>query len=441
MDGHIDLVIGTDHGRVIAVDVLAREEIINRTLTDKPIDHIIIGNMDEDDAMEIIATSGNQLFCVDGLYGDVQWHLTSHGEWDAHGTIDGPTVLDEDGDGTDDLFFFTVRAGGEEGDTDKVMLTKVDGDGKEQFSVSLPKQHGGLGVEFSMVFANLEMFESKVGIATDRGYTPFGAGEGKHLWIVDLTYGDILFFEQYDKNLFCSPPIVVEFGHHGYVLIGLAEYSSEYPGLMVFNLSNYTESFYSIYPLHEDGNYWMHVAQVQDSDDLRISLTGSTTVQAVWSFRQGGTVWTYNTSAYGQLPYPPGIIDIDSDSQAEIIWSFGFPVIFDASTGVVEFDGHSLHTGSGGDGRIAIDDFDGDGHSEICGGSRYLHWSNGTTQGSNFGISMFDSSPVAPQQHHFPPARASDASIEEWVAIPLIVVGTSIVLIIASKGKSKGHPG
>jgi hypothetical protein len=372
-DGHVDLVFGTDDGSIVAVDVMAKMEIIRTALLDNPIDHIVIVNVGKDKAMEIVASSGNKLFCVDGLDGKVQWNLTSHEEWGETGSIDGLTVSCEDGNRTGDLFFFTKRDGGIEGSIDKVMLTRVDCEGKEMYSISLPKHGDYLGREFSMVFFRITPFDSLWGIASDRGSHDYAEGVGHNIWIFDTTNGDVLDFEEYPSHLFRSPPAIAEFGGHCYLLIGLAENPVEPDGLMIFDLSIGTISFYPIYP--QDAGYidWRHVALVQTSDDLRISLTASTTIQAVWSFNQGRTIWTYNSSGFYDAPYPPNVHDIDSDSQAEIILSLGYPLILNASTGAVEFDGDGMIPGTRAGGRIAIDDFDGDGRSEICAGSVHLN--------------------------------------------------------------------
>jgi hypothetical protein len=436
-DGHIDLVFGTKDGHAIAVDVLARKVIVDAALAKGPIDHFVLGNLDGDKAQEIIASSGNQLFCIDGLYGDVQWHLTSQKDWGDEGSIDGLTVYDDDGDGSSDLFFFTKRSGGDDGAIDKVMLTKVDGKGKELFSISLPRHLQSLGIEFSMVFSHIEMSDSLVGIVVDRGMGLISGGLGQHLWIVDLTYGDILFYEQYPELTFDSPPIVVEYHLRNYLLIGLIEGSD---GLMVFDLDNFTSTLFPVAPRPGYGAYWQHMVRVQDSDDLRISLTGSSATQAVWSFKQGKTIWTYDAPGSRGFPFPPKVLDIDSDGQAEIICSFGYPVIFDASTGMIEFGEDEFSTHGGGDGRIAVDDFDGDGHSEICGGSGYFYRLSGDGPGLRFQIYLFDSSPVAPGHHQFPPARVSDASIGEWISIPIIVLGTSAILVTARMRATKKRP-
>ncbi|MHA2313166.1 MAG: hypothetical protein ACXADF_16890 [Candidatus Thorarchaeota archaeon] len=347
-DGVLDVIFGTSRGRIIGISIIHSQELMNVSLTSSPVWEIDFGQLDSDDSIEIVAYSNKTLFIYDVDSSRIQWS-----------TADYPSVrlmdiVDVSRSGKSDIILLTDKA-----------VVRIDGNGTVIFNESyISAFTENLPNLYTWLIDDVDSDGQLELILISKGYNWLTGVSGRHLWMYNISDGQLLFVNKYHDLIFSSNLLPIEINNIYHVAVGLLSINeSEDAGeIMVFNPLNHSKSVYNVY----EGTSmfsWDYLTLVPSEVPMVVLSTMGGSMMA-WEPLSDAYLWITGFGGSYHVPQPPIACDIDHDMNIELILTLGQVQILDSSDGSVE---KVLTVADGTDDRrLIVDDFDGDSYSDLC---------------------------------------------------------------------------
>ena len=236
-DGWLEIVFGLSTGKVIAIELITNETVLDIKLTDEAIGDLVVGNVAGDDGDEIVFTSAEGIYCYDFGKEKLKWSVPME-------------ILESEMD--------LVATGSEKADPIKHQIVllwsdhtyylepkhhvaRFTGKGEMLWKTDLlPLGYRGGPHASSLILdldgdGNLEVF------VNDFGYSGYGFdGGGQNIWIINATSGALRKGLSVGQTQFESPPMPLIIDGHTCVVIGLTQISiNNSADLLVYNGSDY----------------------------------------------------------------------------------------------------------------------------------------------------------------------------------------------------------
>lgn len=356
-DGRKELVFGTDQGRVTAMDVGRRSRLWEARPTHAALHDMAVGDVDLDGQSELVVSSSDGLYCLDASDGDTEWR----------------DELDMD---SSEVFLVPRTTGGGETRYDILLmwmdgdfyygrwagLSRFDGKGKQLFRTTL-SEVGETGPYASCILADLDSDGKTEVVVSDRGFSYMGfGGTGHQLWVVDATSGEVLDSLALDDRYFTSPPMLLPYSGRTCVAVGLMEGTgNRSEDLLVYDFPNGTHELLDL-SRTDDNAHWTQLCYCPSTGVL-VMCTDSMDLLA-WSMEQGREAWNWTHTGTPLVGTPLSLCDVDGDGTVELLVPAGGVHIMDLLNGtfkaqVTQKQGRAWAI------RLAVEDLDGDGRSEM----------------------------------------------------------------------------
>lgn len=363
-NGLVELVFGTDAGRVLAIEVATKEKVIDIRPTETAAQYLAVGNVDDDESQEIVLTAEDGVYCYDYLRSWMQWEHSFQ-------LLDSQVLLMEasDGDGPrgwDDVV--VLRTSGDDIDGPSHMLLRFDDEGKELYQTPLLPPGGSAGSRASCVAADLDGDGTMEVFINDRYAATVGAeGNGRNIWIVNADDGPLKTSMAVAQVVFESEPMLVMSGERLSVAIGL---SQGWDGINDHDVAFYEswEGTFRYVNFFNDsrGVAWTHLGFMPEAEG-QMMLATSTGGMHVFHFDAPGISWSKTSVSGRSLHTNPVSCDIDDDGKVELLVPDEGITILDMDVGneearVEPSQGRAINI------RLTAGDLDGDGRSEVVWG-------------------------------------------------------------------------
>ena len=344
-DGVEEVTFGTYDGRIVVLDPLAREVLLDMSVAEENVESIDVGNLDEDPGMELvcIAYDGSiSLVCVDFTSQEVQWRLTNPV------VPEQVSLFDDDADGVSDI----LVTGGSR-------YWRIDGHGDVGYNRSLDLFSGPVSTMSSHLIGDLDGDGDLEALFVDK-HAHWGPPEyqrvGRHLWMIALGTGEVVLARSFPELVFESDPMLLQSGELGAVLVGL---NCDPYDLWALDLASGNSTLHDLSDGSLGEDYWSQLAMTPGEDGPVVLMSSDTNARLAWSVRNGTVLWSTAKDSRQTYMSHITVCDIDGDGEQELISPFGTVTVLDAQKGTLEAD-------LGVVGKMAIGDLDGDGLSELC---------------------------------------------------------------------------
>jgi len=363
MDGNgiNELVFGTDTGRLVAVELGTWYEIIDEKVLEGRLHSLEIGNLDDDDDLEVALTSVEGVHCYDTSKGKVTWsrdYETFNSEVRLVPARTEPGELDR----SDVL---VLRSKGTTLMGTEHYIIRVDGEGTEVFKTLLQEKEDRPGLRTSWVVADLDRDNDLDIFVSDRGKAGIGAsGPGKNIWLVEASNGTVMERWVIRHATLASRPMLVVSEGWTYVAVGMDQGlgTADTNDLVLYNGADRSFLYLDVYD-NDDIVSWQYLTYVPDATSGTIVMVSSNWNMHAFHLVNQNASWSRQFSGAG-ISTNPVACDIDDDGQIEILAPGGGITFIDVLSGQVEgrFD---LERGSPISIALTVGDIDGDDISEI----------------------------------------------------------------------------
>ncbi len=365
-----ELLFGTANGTLIVIDADRGVELVNHTVPGHYISQPYVGELDGDDSSEIVFSSHEHLYCYDFQDRKVQWQRRNLGY--------PCRLLDLDDDGRDEIL--TLSSG---------RFRLLDYKGVEIFNVSLDIFNDPLGYFGEPIVEDIDGDGDLEVFLVDRLRGWRWPAYGRHIWIIDLDSGVLVYSKKCDELIFQSDPVLIAWEETYHIAVGLDGDARKSSDLMLFDPTNMSYELYnfSIPDVNTSRDmYDLCLVPFEDGPFLIASVHH--TYLYAWSFLDKETVWHRPLNHSLAARYSHAVTcDIDGDGEYEVLVPSGPLHIIDARTGTIE-SSIPFSKQSCSEHRMTLGDFDGDGVTEIVTGNK--NWVYSQT----YDIDLHDNRPI-----------------------------------------------
>ncbi len=418
-DGLREVVFGLSTGKVIALEVATNETILDIKLTDDAIEDLAVGNVDGDDADEIVFTSAEGIYCYDFGKEKLKWSNPME-------SLDSEINLVATGSEKDDPVKNEIILLWSDGtyylEADH-HIARFTGKGEMLWSTDLFPLVYGSGPFASSLVLDLDGDGTLEVFVNDYGWSAFGnGGAGRNIWILNATSGALTKSMAVGLTDFVSSPMPLVIGGETSVVIGLDPSSAgRSQDLLVYNGGTRCHRLVDVYN-GSTSNPWEFLAFFPGPPATFVMSARGWTIHAfTWDEP------TVNGTYPGRLLGPnvnPIVCDLDGDGVVEIM----APTL---KAGVFIIDSESMQrkaqitqlqpgrgsSSSGSNIRLTVADVDDDQRSEVIFG--YY---------DDFGSETFYIFLLGGLDDQTEDATPTEGQVIGW-SIILFVVGANIVFI------------
>lgn len=360
-DGVNELVFGTDEGRLVAVTLGTWFELVNEVVVEGgEVQSLAIGNLDDDEELEIALTSNEGVHCFDMSKEKVTWDKD-------YQTFDSDLVLVpapiEDGEkARSDVLVLRTKGTALAGTEHYVI--RLDGDGSEIYKTQLQELEDRPALHAAWVVADLDRDNDLDVFVSDRGRAGIGAsGPGKNVWLVEANNGSVAGAWVIRHATLASRPLLVGSQGWKYVAVGMEQGlgTADNNDLVMFDGLDRSFQYMDVYP-NDQIMAWQYLTFVPDAVSGTIVMaTGDWRVHAFHLLNANQT-WTHEFSGAG-LANIPIACDIDDDGREELLCPGGGITYIDVISGEVE-GRYEMERGTPIQIVMTVGDVDGDEVSE-----------------------------------------------------------------------------
>ncbi len=319
-DGQKEIVFGLDTGKVIALELITNETILDIKLTEEAIDDLAIGNVDGDEADEIVFTSLDGIYCYDFGKEKLKWSnpmeiLAS----EINLVIKDPKKDDQVR--YEIVLLWSDRSHNYGADHH---VARFSGSGDVLWSTDLSTLVSAAGPSASSLVLDLdgdgdmEVFVNDFGHSYF-GYSSFGSGgTGRNLWILNATSGVLKKSMSVGQTYFTSPPMPLTVDNETCVVVCVVQKTIENaPDLLVYNgnTRKYSLVDVSIRPFIDS---WEYLAFFPGPSGGTMVLGSQIWAIQAFSWDEPSVNGTHYGGSRG-LDVNPIVCDIDGDGAIEIL--------------------------------------------------------------------------------------------------------------------------
>jgi hypothetical protein len=410
-DGVNELVFGTDKGRLVAVTLGTWYELVyEKVVEGGEVQSLAIGNLDEDDELEIALTSTAGVHCFDMSNEKVTWDR-DYQTFDSDVLLVSAPVEAGEKERSDVL---VLRAKGTALTGTEHYIIRVDGEGSEVYKTRLQEREDRPALHASWVVADLDRDNDLDAFVCDRGRAGIGAsGPGKNVWLAEVSNGTVTGSWTIRHATLASRPMLVVSQGWKYVAVGMEQGlgTADRNDLVLFDAADRSFQYMDVYDNNEVVA-WQYLTYVPDAISGTIIMTTSNWNVHAFHLINTSASWTREFSGAG-ISTIPVACDIDDDGRVELLCPGGGITFIDVGSGEVE-GSYGLERGTPIRITMTVGDIDGDDVSETVLG----YYESQTTH--VYGLLVLGHV-KAPEPE--PPA----SSFWGWVFI-FIIVGANVVL-------------
>ncbi len=326
-DGQKEIVFGLNTGKVIALELITNETILDIKLTEEAIQDLAVGNVDGDDADEIVFTSAEGIYCYDFGKEKLKWfnpmeifdseiNLVATGSEKDDPVKHEIVLLWSDGTyylGPEHHVARFTGKGGMLWSTDLSPLVYSTG----PYSSSLVLDLNGDG--------NLEVF------VNDFGWSAYGfGGTGRNIWVLNATSGALTKGMAVGQTSFASSPMPLIVDGRTCVVIGLEQgLPDNSRDLLIYNGSARSHRLVDVYDATNFAS-WESLAFFPGPSGGTMVMRSGWNIHA-FSWDEPSVNGTHLSTArsWGADPI---ICDIDGDGVVEILVPGGGVYILDSES-------------------------------------------------------------------------------------------------------------
>jgi hypothetical protein len=333
-DGVLELVFGTDSGRLFAVELGTwYEDIKEEVVEGGEVHALAIGNLDDDEDREIAVASSEGLHCFDTSNGKVAWERD-------YQTFDGdlqlvPARVEKDELARSDVLF--LRTKGEAITGTEHFVIRVDGEGSEVYKTRLQEKEDRPALHASWVVADLDRDNDLDAFVCDRGRAGIGAsGPGKNIWLVEVGNGTLADRWVIRHATLASRPALVVSRGWKYVAVGMEQGlgTADRNDLVMFDGTDRSFQYLDVHQ-NDEVVAWQYLTYVPDATSGTLVLASSNWKVHAHHLVDRNVSWTRDFSGSG-LANIPVACDIDDDGRNELLFPGGGITFVDALTGEEE---------------------------------------------------------------------------------------------------------
>jgi len=326
-DGLKELVFGLNTGKVIALELATNETILDLKLTEEAIMDLVVGNMDGDDADEIVFTSLDGIYCYDFAKETLKWsvpmeileseiHLVKRGSKEEDSTRHEIVLLWSDG---------SYYLGADH------HVARFSSSGEILWSSDLKPLVSATGPYVSILVMDLDGDDSLEIFINDFGWSGIGfGGTGRNIWILNATSGALKKSMSVGLISFASPPIPLNINGDISVVVGLsASSANDSQDLFIYNGSTRSHRLVDVYNA-TDFESWQYLAFFPGPSIGTMVMRSGWTIHA-FSWDDPSVNMTHPSTArsWGAEPI---ICDIDGDGVVDILVPGGGVLIIDSES-------------------------------------------------------------------------------------------------------------
>ncbi len=232
-DGQKEIVFGLDTGKVIALELITNETILDIKLTNETIEDLVVGNVDGDDADEIVFTSSEGIYCYDFGKEKLKWSNPME-------ILESEINLVATGSEKDDPVKHEIVLLWSDGTNyrgHKHHVARFTGKGEMLWSTDLLPLASATGPWVSSLVLDLDGDGTLEVFVNDYGWDGFGSGgTGRNIWILNATSGTLKRSMSIGLTNFASPPMPLTVDGETKVVIGLDQgFFNKSLDLLIFN--------------------------------------------------------------------------------------------------------------------------------------------------------------------------------------------------------------
>jgi hypothetical protein len=410
-NGIEELVFGTDTGKLIAVELGTWYEVVNEEITEGELHGLAIGNLDDDEELELAVTSVDGVHCLDMSNEKVTWKR-SYEIFDSDVVLVPATVEESETERSDVL---VLRAKGTHLMGTEHYIIRFSGEGKELYKTRLQEKEDRPALRTAWVVADLDRDNDLDIFVSDRGKAGIGAsGPGKNIWLAEASNGTVMGSWVIRHATLASRPMLVVSEGWKFVAIGMDQGlgTADVNDILLFDATDHSFQYLDVYD-NNDIVSWQYLTYIPDATSGTIVMASSNWNVHAFHMVNTEATWTRKFSGAG-LSTIPVACDIDGDGQDELLCPGGGITFVDVQSGQVEGQ-FGLERGSAISIVLTVGDIDSDDVSETVFG---YYESDQTKKYNLMVLGKVD----RPEPE--PPA----SSLWGWVLI-LGVVGANVLLV------------
>ena len=332
-DGSRELVFGTDKGKLFAVTLGTWYELVEEEVAEGEIHSLAIGNLDDDEEVEIAVSSSEGVHCYDMSKGKVTWDKD-------YQTFDGDVVLvparTEAGE-RDRSDVLVLRSRGDFLTGTEHYVIRLDGQGSEVYKTHLQELEDRPALRASWVVADLDRDNDLDAFVSDRGRAGIGAsGPGKNVWTVEVSNGSMSGRWVIRHATLASRPMMVVSEGRKLVAVGMEQGlgTADNNDLVLFDATDRSFAYMDVYP-NDEVVSWQYLNFVPDAISGTLVMTSSNWNVHAFHLVNTDVSWTRSFSGAG-IGTIPVACDIDDDGHEELLCPGGGLTFIDVATGEVE---------------------------------------------------------------------------------------------------------
>ena len=415
-DGMKEIVFGLDTGKVIALELITNETILEIKLTNETIKDLVVGNVDGDDADEIVFTSSEGIYCYDFGKEKLKWSypmeiLESEIDLVATGSEkDDPVKHEIVLLWSDGSYYYGAHH----------HVARFTGKGEMLWSTDLSPLVYNNGPYASSLVLDLDGDGTLDVFVNDIGWTGIGfGGRSRNIWILNANSGALTKSMAVGQTSFTSSPMPLIVDGETCVVIGLEQSPDYSPDLLVYNGKTRGHRLVDVYD-ETDFESWESLAFFPGPSGGTMVMRSGWTIHA-FSWDEPSVNGTHPSTArsWGADPI---ICDIDGDGVVDILVPGGGVYIIDSESmqrkaQITQYQPRGGIGSRASDIRLTVADVDDDQRSEVIFG---YYDDTGTETAYIFLLGGLDD-----QTQDGTP---TEGRVIGWTII-LFVVGANIVLI------------
>ncbi len=333
-DGVKELVFGTDSGRLVAVTMGTWFELVDEEVVEGgEVQSLAIGNLDNDEELEVALTTNEGVHCFDMSNEKVTWDKD-------YQTFDSDVVLvparTEPGErARSDVL--VLRSRGTSLTGTEHFIIRVDGEGSEVYKTRLQEKEDRPALHASWVVADLDRDNDLDAFVCDRGRAGIGAsGPGKNVWLAEVSNGTLVGRWVIRHQTLASRPMLVVSQGWKYVAVGMEQGlgTADVNDLVMFDAIDQSFQYLDVYD-NDEIVAWQYLTYVPDAISGTIIMASSDWNMHAFHLLNANETWTRKFSGAG-LANIPVACDIDDDGRVELLCPGGGITFIDVASGEVE---------------------------------------------------------------------------------------------------------
>jgi hypothetical protein len=232
-DGMKEIVFGLDTGKVIALELITNETVLDIKVTNETIEDLVVGNVDGDDADEIVFTSSEGIYCYDFGKEKLKWSNPME-------IFDSEINLVATGSENDDPVkheIVLLWSDGSYTHGTNHHVARLSAKGDLLWSSDLMPLVSATGLFVSSLVLDLDGDGTLEVFVNDYRWDAIGSGGiGRNIWILNATSGTLKRSMAVGLTNFASPPMPLIAGGETRVVIGLDQgFANNSLDLLIFN--------------------------------------------------------------------------------------------------------------------------------------------------------------------------------------------------------------